>query len=161
MRSARSPSEDRGVSKFSRILGLTILAAIVPWLAAVGAMLDEADHLGFTNWQSACRAAGPSFGSLLYFTWELLPATLIGALSGGIILQLLAFRLRREPGHAAACVSVHLACILTLPITLLICALAWPVPAMLLADIALAVGVALLLGLLWSRGSPEAAPSHP
>lgn len=161
MRLTRSPVEDGGVSKFSRILGLTILAAIVPWLAAVGAMLDEADHLGFTNWQAACRAAGPSFGSLVYFTWELLPATLTGALSGGVILQLLAFRLRRESRHAAACVSVHLACVLTLPISLLICALAWPVPAMLLADVALAVVVALLIGLLWSKGSPEPAPSHP
>lgn len=144
-----------------RIVRLAILAAIVPWFAAVGAMFDEAHHLGFTIWQSACRTSGVSFGSVLHFTWELLPTALAGALIGGLILQLIAFTLRREPQHAAACLSVHLGCVLTMPASLLICALAWPVPAMLLADVALAVMVALLLGFRWNRQSPEASALHP
>jgi hypothetical protein len=161
MRERRRPAEDTSVGKFSRIVSLTILAAIVPWFAAVGAMLDEAHHSGFTNWQSACRGTGISFGSLLHFTWELLPFAIAGALAGGLILQLLAFRLRREPRHAANCVAAHLGCVLTMPAGLVLCSLAWPVPAMLLADIALGAGGALLLGSFLYHGSRRPAIVHP
>lgn len=161
MRGLVDGAEDGGVSRTSRIVSLVLLALIPPWFATIGAMLDEAHHLGFTNWTSACRGTGISLGSLLHFTWVLLPGAVIGALSGGLVLQLLAFQLRREPGHAANCVAVHFSCMATMPIGLVLCALAWPVPAMLLADVALGAAGALLLGVFWNRGSPEAAAVHP
>lgn len=81
----------------------------------------------------------------MHFTLELLPLAVIGALCGGLILQLLALRFRHEPQGAASCLAVHLGCVLTMPIGLLLCALAWPVPVMLLADVALAIAAASLL----------------
>jgi len=161
MRECGHPFETALVSRTSRIVGLVLLSAIVPWLSAVGAMLDEAHHLGFTNWQSACRGAGVSFGSLIYFTLELLPAAVIGALCGGLLLQVLAFQLRAQTHHAANCLAAHLGCVLTMPVGLLLCALAWPVAAMLLADVALAVAGALLVSYLWNRVPPKSIPAHP
>ena len=57
-------------------------------LAVTGAWLDEQARLGFSTWQSACRSAGLSPRSVLIFTLELLPTAVIGALLGGLIVQL-------------------------------------------------------------------------
>ena len=64
-------------------------SALLPMtLALAGACIDERAHLGFSNWRSACRAAGLPLSSLLSFTLELLPTAVLGALVGGIAVQI-------------------------------------------------------------------------
>jgi hypothetical protein len=134
---------DNGLmTTFSR---LAALAGISPAGAIVGGMIDESAHLGFTNWQSACRASGFSFGSLLGFTFELLPTAVIGALLGGLVVLGIAFESRHRAGEAGACLAAHAGCALVMPIGLILCALALPVPLMFAAEVALAVAAAYLL----------------
>ena len=90
------------MGKISAQAHLAGLAAISPASAAVGALIDERLHLGFTNWRSACRASGISFASLFHFTLELLPNAVIGGLLGALLVQLLAFSLRHRRHHADA-----------------------------------------------------------
>jgi len=144
-----------------KVLRLAALAAVSPAGALIGGMLDERDHLGFTNWRSACRSSGISLASLANFTLELLPTAVIGALSGALLVQALAFALRHDPARAGQCLAAHLGCALAMPFGLLLCALALPVSLMLLVEIALAVLAALLLQRSWKRHSLTAELSHP
>jgi hypothetical protein len=121
------------------------MSAAIPSLGAlIGGWLDERAHLGFTNWRSACRAAGLSPRSLIHFTQELLPTAIVGVLLGGLLLLCLGFVLRFRRDLAHACVAAHLGCALAMPLGFLLCALALPVAAMFVADFVLAVGAAAL-----------------
>lgn len=145
----------------SRVARLAGLAAISPASAVIGGLIDERVHLGFTNWRSACRSSGISFTSLFNFTLELLPTAVIGALLGGLLVQLLAFAMRHHPRRAESCLVAHLGCAIAMPLGLLLCALALPVPLMLIAEIALAAAAASLLQTLRSRNSPAPMAIHP
>jgi hypothetical protein len=143
----------------SRVARLAGLAAISPVGALIGGLVDERVHLGFTNWRSACRASGLSFASLFKFTLELLPNAIVGALLGGLLVQLLAFSLR--PRHTEACLAAHLGCAVVMPLGLLLCALALPIPLMLITEVALAVAAAYLMQALWKRHSATRIPLYP
>ena len=131
------------------------LAAIPSIGAFAGGWLDERSHLGFTNWRSACRAAGLAPRSLLHFTQELLPTAIAGALLGGLLLLVLGVVLRFRGDLARACAAAHLGCALVMPLGFLLCALALPVGAMFAVDVVLAVcAAALVMRFLASRVSP-------
>ena len=119
-----------------RLLPLTLLPLAG---ALAGAWFDERHHLGFTNWRSACRAAGFSMRSVFAFAFELLPTAIVGLLAGGLALQLIGFALRERAGGTRMCLAAHAGCALTMPIGMSLCALALPVPAMLVTDALLAV----------------------
>jgi hypothetical protein len=142
------------MSSAPRLARLAGLAAIVPLCALAGGWLDELDHLGFTAWSSACRAGGFSFASLLVFTFELLPRAVIGALSGGLAMQLLAFAQRHRACHADEILATHAGCMLTMPAGLILCALAWPIPLMLVAEMVLAMSGAWLLLRRFGKTAP-------
>jgi hypothetical protein len=141
---------------FSFALGVVPLAG-----AAVGAWLDERHHLGFTNWRSACRAAGFSLRSLTTFSFELLPTAIIGLLAGGLILQAGGFALRRDGGHAQRCFAAHAGCALTMPIGMSLCALAIPLPMAFGAELALAAAGAWIVHSIVFRRAASAADIHP
>ncbi len=134
------------IAAFSRLAGL---AALSPTGAVIGGLIDERMHLGFTAWRGACRASGVSLASLFHFTLELLPNAVIGALSGALLVQLLAIILRAR--HAHACLAAHLGCAIVMPLGLLWCAFALPVPLMLGGEIAFSVAAAALLQGAWLR----------
>jgi hypothetical protein len=138
------------MSRIPRLARLAGFASIVPLFALAGGWLDERDHLGFTTWRSACRTAGLSMGSLFDFTLELLPTAVIGALCGGLVMQLLALSRGRHVCDAQEILATHAGCALTMPAGLVLCAMAWPLHWMLLADVGLAIGGAWLLLLLRS-----------
>jgi hypothetical protein len=127
--------------------------AALPLAGAIaGALHDERAHLGFTNWRSACRAAGLSVHSLLYFTQALLPTAIAGALAGGLVVLLMGFLFRQNRDAAHSCVAAHVGCAITMPLGLVLCTLAWPLAVMLVADMALAVaGAWLVLRFLRKR----------
>jgi hypothetical protein len=145
------------ILRSARLAGL---AAIAPASAVLGGLIDERHHLGFTNWRSACRASGISLSSLFHFTLELLPNAVLGALSGALLVQLLAFSLRQRPGGADTCLAAHLGCAVAMPIGLLLCALALPMPLMFVAEVSLAVAAATGMLALWDRKSPSRIPLH-
>jgi hypothetical protein len=136
------------MSRIPRLARLAAFASIVPVFALAGGCIDERRHLGFTTWRSACRASGLSIGPLLDFTLQLLPTAVIGALCGGLLMQLLALRRRHRIHQAREILATHAGCALTMPVGLVLCALAWPLPLMLFADVALAMAGAWLV--LWS-----------
>jgi hypothetical protein len=144
----------------SRAARLAVLAAIPSTSAVIGGLIDERVRLGFTNWRAACRASGISFVSLLRFTLELLPTAIIGALLGGLLVQLLAFAMRHRRSDADLCLSAHLGCAIAMPLGLLLCAFAMPVPLMLAAETALGAAAALGVLAFWKRKSPTAIPLH-
>src|SRR5829696_891245 len=123
------------MSTTSRVVRLVGLAAISPAGAVIGGFIDERTHLGFTNWRAACRASGISWVSLLHFTLELLPTAIVGALSGGLIVLAIGFFTRHRSRGPAACLAAHLGCVIVMPLGLLLCAIAMPVPAMLSTEI--------------------------
>lgn len=153
--------ESTFMSRIPRLARLAGFATIVPAFTLAGGWLDERDHLGFTTWRSTCRAGGLSFASLLEFTLELLPTAVIGALSGGLIVQLLALVRRHRPYHAREILATHAACALTMPAGLVICALAWPVQWMFFLETGLAVAGAWLLLRLRNRGSESLVAMNP
>jgi hypothetical protein len=161
MRGSCAPFENRSMGTILRGARLAGLAAIAPASAMLGGLIDERHHLGFTNWRSACRATGISLPSLFHFTLELLPNAVIGALSGALLVQVLAFSLRRQPGSADTCLAAHLGCAVAMPIGLLLCALALPLPLMLVAEVALAVIAATGILALWGRKFAARVPLHP
>jgi hypothetical protein len=154
---ARRSREDSYMRKFSRLVGL---AGISPAFAVVGGMIDERAHLGFTNWRSACRASGISLQSLTYFTLELLPTAVVGALLGGVLVLLGAFFSRHARG-SADCLAAHAGCAIAMPLGLLLCAMAMPVPLMLAAEVALAGAAAALLRNGIQRHDGIGIASHP
>jgi hypothetical protein len=119
--------------------------ALVPMaFAAAGAWIDERTHLGFSNWRSACRAAGLSPQSLIAFTFELLPAALIGALLGMMALQFSAALFWFRAGGARMTLAAHGGCLLGMTAGLLLCS-ALPLSQMWLAEITITVVAATLL----------------
>ena len=147
------------MSRIPRLARLAGFASIVPLFALAGGWLDERDHLGFTTWRSACRAAGLSLGSLFDFTLELLPSAVIGALCGGLLMQLLALPHRTR--HAREILATHAGCALTMPAGLVLCAGAFPLPLMLFGDVALAMAGAWLLLALLNRGIESRVTLNP
>ena len=141
----------------SRLVGL---AGISPACAVVGGIVDERAHLGFTNWRSACRASGVSLQSLTYFTLELLPTAVVGALLGGVLVLIGAFLSRHGRG-SADCLAAHAGCAIAMPVGLVLCSLAMPVPLMLVAEVALAGLAAALLRNAARRPDEIRIPSHP
>jgi hypothetical protein len=114
---------------------LASLLALVPLLgAAAGALVDERTHLGFTNWRAACRAAGLTLSSLLTFTAELLPGTLIGMLGGGIVVLLAGLLLRHREGVSDSALAAHGGCAAGMTAGLWLCTLAVPTPMLLVAE---------------------------
>jgi len=122
-----------------------LLAWLPSGLAACGAWLDERRALGFTIWRSACRASGLSLSSLATFTLELLPAAVIGALLGGLLVLCASAGQRR--GCARDALAAHAGCALAMPIGLLLCAVALPWP-LALASEALVASLAAV-GVWW------------
>jgi hypothetical protein len=146
------------MSDLSRLAGL---AGISPACALVGGMIDERTHLGFTNWQSACRASGISVRSLTYFTFELLPTAVAGALFGALLVLVLAFLSRHRQGSAERHLAAHTGCAVAMPLGLILCALAFPIPVMLAAEVALAVTAAYVIRALAQRKSETRVLLHP
>jgi hypothetical protein len=138
------------MSSTARLARLAGFAAIVPSFALVGGWIDEQWHLGFSNWRSACRAAGFSLSSLFTFTLELLPMAVLGALAGGVALQIAGICLRNRRGVATESLAAHVACGLTMAVTLPLCALAWPLSWLLGAELLMTVLAAALLNRLLS-----------
>jgi hypothetical protein len=124
-----------------------VLAWLPMVLAGLGALLDERRNLGFTNWRSACRAAGFSISSITAFTLELLPLAIAGALLGGLVV--LAGGLVDRAGHAHGALAAHLGCTLAMPAGLLLCASPLPLSTTLVMEVALAG--AITWGLLHVR----------
>ncbi len=144
--------------ELSRLAGL---AGISPACALLGGMFDERAHLGFTSWLSACRASGISIRSLSYFTLELLPTAVTGALFGGLVLLVMAFLSRHRRGTAECHLAAHAGCAVAMPLGLILCALAFPVPVMFAADVVLAVAAACFMQTLASRNPHTRVPLHP
>jgi hypothetical protein len=136
---------------------IALLAFLPTLAAATGAAVDESTRLGFTTWRSACRSDGVSLGSVLQFTWQLLPNAILGALLGGFVVVCLGI-LWRHQARATECVAAHLGCVIAMPLGLLACALAFPVTLMPFADLALGAAASLLL---WKALRPRDVPAHP
>jgi len=121
------------------------LLALLPMAFALGGgWIDERVHLGFSSWNSACRSQGLTFASLITFTVELLPNALLGALAGGVVLQLVGASL---PGRdaARATLAAHAGCAFAMAVGLLMCAWIPSIPLMLGVEGVLATGTALVL----------------
>ena len=71
------------------------------------ALFDERRNLGFSNWRSACRAAGLTFTSIAVFTFELLPCAMRRACSAS---HRAAARTRRDvvSGRGARVALAHM-----------------------------------------------------
>lgn len=137
------------------------LIAALPMLGALaGGWLDERRLLGFTTWRSACRSAGLDLGTLASFTLQLLPTAVLGLLLGGLLVLGLAIASRARAQESRRCLAAHAACVLSLPVALLICASALPLPLMLIADVAVTAAAALLLLPLLRPASHRHLP-HP
>jgi hypothetical protein len=126
--------------------------------AVVGGWVDQIHHLGFTTWRAACRTSGLRFASLVDFTLQLLPTAIIGLLLGG--LAVLAWAALARDRDSGLYFAAHAGCALTLPLALLLCASALPLPVMLLADLLVALLAAMLLWPLL-RPASRSAPAHP
>ena len=128
--------------------------------AAAGSFIDERHHLGFTNWRSACRAAGFSLRPMIEFSFELLPTAITGFLVGGLSLLVLGLAMRRHGGEARLCFAAHAGCVITMPVGMALCTLALPPHAMLLADGMLALTGAGTVFWLMSRHGAAAAGAN-
>ena len=124
---------------------LIALGAVPMTFGIVGAWIDERTRLGFSTWRSACRAAGLAPASVLHFTLELLPTAVAGFLLGGLALLALGFFSRRSPGGAHASAAAHAGCAAAMPVGMLLCATGWPIPVLLVVELALAVAIAFPL----------------
>lgn len=69
----------------------------------------------------------------------------IGALLGGVFVLVLAFAARHLERNVETCLAAHAGCAIAMPLGLILCALAVPVPAMLVAEIGLAVAAAYFI----------------
>jgi hypothetical protein len=143
-----------------QLLRLTSLSLLPSLGVTIGALVDERRQAGFSTWRSACRAAGVDFGSLLSFTWQLLPHAIIGLLIGGIAVQILGWVFRDRGTTVEECAATHLGCLLAMPVALLLCAQPIPAIAMPFADTLLATALALSL-LRPVSGRRSAGRFHP
>jgi hypothetical protein len=142
------------LKSWSRIALLAFLPSVG---AAIGAWADESARLGFSTWRSACRAGGVSLGSVIQFTWQLLPNAIVGTLLGGFVVMCLGYCWRNH-AQAEECVAAHAGCVVAMPLGLVFCALAPPVFLMPVVDAMLAAAAALLI---WKRLRPKAISAHP
>lgn len=142
------------------LLKLWLLGALPLAGASVGAFIDERNHLGFTNWRSACRAAGFSLGPVMSFSLELLPTAIVGLLAGGLALLAIGIALRRHDDEARLCFAAHAGCAVTMPIGMALCALAFPLYSMVLADVLLALAGATAVFSAMPRRSAAAPVTH-
>ena len=156
--SVKSTSSD--AVRSSEIIGRPFVCgalALLPMaFALAGVAIDEHQHLGYSTWLSACRAAGPSLSSVARFTLELLPNAVIGMLAGGIVLLLIAAWQRRSSCATRAAIAAHSSCVMATAVGLLLCALALPIPLMLATESLLAASAAVWLFRL-IRPRPAAA----
>ena len=130
------------------------LLALIPMTGALaGVAFDEYRHLGFSNWLSACRAAGTSPGSLVVFTLELLPSAVVGLLAGGLVVQSLGILLRRRGYAPNTALAAHGGCGLGMTAGLLLCTLAPPSAWMVAVEALLA---ALAAAWLFTRSRRHA-----
>jgi hypothetical protein len=144
------------------------LLALVPMVLAVaGGLHDEASRLGYSNWRTACRSAGFSPGSLISFTLQLLPTAVIGALIGGLLLQISGVLLRRRHAAVPVTLAAHAGCLAGMAGGLALCALALPLGWMLAAEGSIAAAGALAVLALPgvhprcnASVSPHALPAH-
>ena len=127
-----------------------ILALIPMALGMAGAAFDEWTRLGFSSWRVACREAGPTLGSLLTFTIQLLPTAVAGLLAGGLIV-LLVGALRRDRHAGTAAVAAHGGCIAGMSAGLPLCLLALPMPLILGVETLLTAAFAWFLFALLQR----------
>lgn len=125
--------------------------------AAMGAVLDERHHLGFTTWRTACRGVGVRISTLVDFTLQLLPMAVVGLLLGGLVVLATGALMRDR--HARLCVAAHAGCAVTLPVALILCAFL-PPALMLAIDAALATAAAVVM-LMWSRTPSRVHGAHP
>jgi hypothetical protein len=138
----------------ARLLAL----AVLPMAAALaGASVDERLRLGVTVWRSACRSSGLEPGSVIAFTLELLPCAVIGALLGGLAVLALAMRAASVASMRRS-LAAHLGCAVTMPVGVVLCAIALPLPLMLAADVVLAGSAALAMG--WALNAVPRAASR-
>jgi hypothetical protein len=122
------------------------LLALVPMMCAfAGVYIDERLSLGYSAWISACRAAGWSLASLVTFSWELLPAGIIGALTGGLIVQLAGVLLRHRDCGADTALAAHAGCVSAMTIGLLLCTLSLPLPLTMAVEAVVAAASAVWL----------------
>ena len=135
----------------TRTHGWLALSLLPMACAMLGAVLDERGHLGFSNWRSACRAAGLSLPSLVTFTFELLPTALVGALSGGFIVLVIGASQRRQRSMAVGSLAAHGGCVIGMCVGLPLCVLPFPLPWLMGTEALLAVGCATLLYRLLAR----------
>jgi hypothetical protein len=137
---------------------IAILSFLPSLGASVGAAVDESRSLGFSTWRSACRADGVSFGSVLSFTWQLLPNAIIGFLSGGLMILILGIARQERDDSKTESVAAHAGCMLAMPLGLLACAQLLPAIVMPVADVLLSTaGAIFVLWLLGSRPSRHCA----
>jgi hypothetical protein len=129
-------------------------------MSLAGVAIDEHQHLGYSTWLSACRAAGPSLTSVARFTLELLPSAVIGMLAGGIVLLWVAVWQRGDRCASRAAIAAHSSCAMATAGGLLLCALALPIPLMLATESLLAASAAVWL-FRRSRTRPTAASVKP
>jgi hypothetical protein len=144
----------------SRPLVCVALALLPMAFSLAGVAIDEHQHLGYSTWLSACRAAGPSLASVARFTLELLPSAVIGMLAGGLVLLLIAVGKRRDRCATRAAWAAHSSCAMATVVGLLLCALALPVPLMLATEALLTAAAAVWL-LRRSRTRPTVASVKP
>jgi len=145
-------SEPARSASFTQSAKLMVFASLPLAGAIAGALIDESDHLGFTNWRSACRAAGFSFRSVVTFSFELLPTAIVGLLAGGLALLASGFVLRHRD-RPSLCLAAHAGCALTMPIGMSLCAFALPLPAMLAIDVLLAFAAAWIVHRIFIRSA--------
>lgn len=130
-----------------------VALAMVPMaLAIAGAFVDEQLHQGYSTWRSACLAAGVSFPSLILFTVQLVPTAVLGALAGGLAVQLLGVWQRHRHGAACASLAAHGGCVVGMAGALVLCASAVSLPIMLAAEITLTAAGACLLFFVLTPG---------
>lgn len=120
--------------------------ALVPMaLALLGLYLDERANFGYSNWRSACLAAGFDVAALLTFTIDLMPRAALGALLGMMLVQALGAVIWRGGGAPRAILAAHTGCALGMGAMLLVCAWLPSMPLMIVMEALLAAGAAALL----------------
>jgi hypothetical protein len=134
--------------------------ALVPMALALGGLcLDERAHFGYSNWRSACQAAGFDLAALITFTIDLMPRAALGALLGVMLVQALGAVLWREGGAGRAICAAHAGCVLGMTAMLLLCAWAPSMPLMIAVEVPLAAGAAALLYRAGTRTRSRSFPA--
>jgi hypothetical protein len=120
--------------------------AVVPTVfAAVGAAIDEHLHQGFTIWRSSCRAAGLTLSSLISFTFDLMPLSLMGMLLGVFALQFAVAAHWHRPTGARIALGAHAGCLFGMSAGLLLCLWIASPAWMLAVELSVAAGLAAAL----------------